>query len=153
MLLFSAKSFCSQTQSRPKAAYFLFKVQDKHAVKNLYFLLHQKPYFCTVQAWDMTLKSFYDDSILKSHPSIESKRGSQRWVLEEMWAVLGGGVVGEAEPRCDHKPRCSIAPSAGLLWQSTAVTHSEQVPQWHSTMASRLSGAWECTLCLAVKME
>lgn len=50
-------------------------------------------------------------------------------------------------------PRCFTAPSAGPQWQSTAVTHSEQVPQWHSAMSGRLRGAAECSLCVAVKMK
>lgn len=38
-------------------------------MKILYFVLHKKLYLYSVQVQDMTLQSFYRDSILKSYPS------------------------------------------------------------------------------------
>lgn len=66
--------------------------------------------------------------------------------------VSARGDVSGVRPQSDHKPPPRRA--LGPRWQPAAVTHPEQVPRWHSTVASRLSGARECALpCLAVKME
>lgn len=62
--------------------------------KFIYFFLHRKCTLHTVRIWEMTLKGFYQEGALQLYPCTESKHGSQRWVLEELWAwVLGGGVI------------------------------------------------------------
>lgn len=89
--------------------------------KFIYFFLHRKCTLHTVRIWEMTLKGFYQEGALQLYPSTESKHGSQRWVLEELWAwVLGGGVIISLPPTPYHSTVCRVS--------TTAVTHSEQAP-------------------------
>ena len=110
------------------------KKQNMHCKVHI-FDTSKKIYFCPVQAWEMTLKSFYHGGMLESLKVRLSEVSA--------WGDVSG---------VRHKPRCTFTPSAGPRWQSTAVTHWA-VPQRHSTVARRLSGAQECTLCLTVKTE
>lgn len=68
------------------------------------------------------------------HPCVR-RVSSRRRVPERCRAAVGGRRGGA--PFAIISPRRTISPSAGPRWQSTAVTHSEQVPQRHSTMASQ----------------
>lgn len=65
----------------------MMKKEKKHAVKNLlriFCFMEKKTHFYPVQAWDVTLKSFYHDSSPKSPPHQQS---SQRWVPERCQAA------------------------------------------------------------------
>lgn len=74
----------------------------------------KKQNFCTVQACDVTLKSFYHDGILELYPCTESKRPTE----VSAWAVLGG--VNEARAfGVIISPRCTISLSAG--WATVTI--------------------------------
>lgn len=110
--------------------------QKKLCSEKFIICFMKKQNFCTVQACDVTLKSFYHDGILKLYPCIEGKRPTE----VSDWAVLGG--IDEARAfGVIISPHCTISLSAGPLWQSTVVMHSEQVAQWRATVASCLSRA------------
>lgn len=78
-------------------------------MQSSYFWHIKNIYFCPIQAWEMTLKSFYHGGNLESLKVRLSEVSA--------WGDVSG---------VRRKPRCTFTPSAGPRWQSTAVTHSEQ---------------------------
>lgn len=137
---FSAKSFCSQTEWHPKAAYLVFTARDPKW-KIYIFFLTSKMHTSHSSHLRNDIKRLLSGGC---SPAVSLYWKQARLSLEELWAwVLGGGVIISLSPTPYHSTVCRVSTtirSRHTLWAGSC----------NDTRAWR---AEECVLCLAVKME
>lgn len=118
--------------------------------KFIYFFLHGK---CT-----LSHSSHLRNDIKRLLSGGCSPAVSLQWKQARLSEVSAWGAVSMSVRRWrDHKPSPPHAvPFHRLpgLYDNPQPSHTlSRLLQWHSSVASRLWGAEECVLCLAVKME